>query len=168
MPRDRKTEGFEYLMKKCPYSQAREAILAEAISPVASELRLLDAADLISLLRFERHGNLADLVSSAAELYFLPGTVNFGHGGDYRLDWDGQPSVTLDLEIKPRGVTVYAQLALHADQAGVAINHIAFQNPSDNPDDNTAFLAERLREASFLKDMRASLMERPEGSSAAA
>jgi hypothetical protein len=76
-------------MKKCPYSAQREQILAEAISPVASELRLLDAADLISLLRFERYGNLGDLVASAAELYFLPGTVNFGLGGDYKLDWGG-------------------------------------------------------------------------------
>lgn len=141
-------------MKKCPYSQKREAILAEAISPVAAELRLLDAADLISLLRFECHGNLADLVASAAELYFLPGTVNFGFGGDFKLDWDTYPSITLDLEIKPRGVTIYAQLALQADQAGVAINHIAFQNPSEDPDENTAFLVESLRESSFIKDFK--------------
>ena len=62
-------------MKKCSYTNQRERIVAEAISPVASELRLLDAADLISLLRFELYGNLSDLVSSAAELYFHPGTV---------------------------------------------------------------------------------------------
>ena len=60
-------------MKKCPYSEQREKLVAEAISPVATELRLLDAADLIALLRFERFGNLSDLVASAAELYFLPG-----------------------------------------------------------------------------------------------
>ena len=55
-------------MKKCSYTNQRERIVAEAISPVASELRLLDASDLISLLRFELYGNLSDLVSSAAEL----------------------------------------------------------------------------------------------------
>lgn len=141
-------------MKKCPFSEKREAILAEAISPVAAELRLLDAADLISLLRYERHGNLADLVSSAAELYFLPGTVNFGHGGDFKLDWDTCPTITLDLEIKPRGVTIYAQLALEAEHAGIEINHIAFQNPSEDPDENTTFLIESLREASFIKDFK--------------
>ena len=67
---------------------------------------------LISLLRFEIDGSIADLVSSAAELYFLPGTVNFGIGGNYTLEWGGKPEIVLDLEIKPRGVTVYAQLAL--------------------------------------------------------
>ncbi|WJH38975.1 hypothetical protein N7E02_18835 [Aliirhizobium terrae] len=137
-------------MKKCTYSIDREQIVATAISPVASELRLLDAADLISLLRFECYSSLSDLVSSAAELYFHPGTVSFGAGGDYSLDWGGVPAVTLDLEIKPRGVSVYARLRLADTQAGLEIDHIAFQNPSDSPDENTAFLEQSLRESKFV------------------
>ncbi|WP_018859698.1 hypothetical protein [Rhizobium sp. 42MFCr.1] len=136
-------------MKKCPYSAQREKILAEAISPVATELRLLDASDLISLLRFEYYGNLSDLVSSAAELFFHPGTVNFGHGGSYTLEWGGKPEVVIDLEIKPRGVTIYAQLMLAEAHAGIEINHIAFQNPSADPDENTVFLAQSLRDARY-------------------
>lgn len=138
-------------MKKCEYSEQREKIVADAIRPVATELRLIDAADFIALLRFESHGSLSDLVSSAAELYFLPGTVNFGIGGNYSLDWDTQPEVVLDLELKPDGVTVYAQLALGKDQAGLEINHIAFQRPSADPNENTAFLARSLDAAKFVK-----------------
>ncbi|MGG7516255.1 hypothetical protein ACQ3G6_00025 [Allorhizobium undicola] len=137
-------------MRKCEYTTTREKIVAEAISPVASELRLLDAADLISLIRFEFFGNISDLVSSAAELYFHPGTINFGAGGDYRLDWGDVPEVVLDLEIKPRDVTIYAQLTLTRDYAGLEINHISFQHPSDDPDANTAFLAQSLSEARFI------------------
>ena len=92
-------------MKKCNFSREREEILGLAIAPVASELRLLDAGDLIALLRLERYTSIADLVSSAAELYFHPGTVNFGSGGDYRLEWNGAPEITLDLEIKPKGAS---------------------------------------------------------------
>ena len=136
-------------MKKCSYSAAREAIVAQAIGPVASELRLIDPADLISLLRLEYHGNISDLVSSAAELYFHPGTVNFGIGGDYSLDWNTYPSVTLDLEIKPRGVTIHAQLTLEAETASIEINYINFVTPSTNPDENTEFLARSLQEATF-------------------
>ena len=136
-------------MKKCPYSAQREKILAEAISPVATELRLLDASDLISLLRFEYYGNLADLVASAAELFFHPGTVNFGLGGNYTLEWGGKPEVVLDLEIKPRGVTVYAKLALAEHHAGIEINHIAFEKASADPDENTALLARSLRDARY-------------------
>jgi hypothetical protein len=144
-------------MKKCEYSEQREKIVADAIRPVATELRLIDAADFIALLRFESHGSLADLVSSAAELYFLPGTVNFGIGGNYSLDWDTEPEITLDLELKPDGVTVYAQLALGKDTAGLEINHIAFQSPSDDPDENTAFLAKSLNAAKFVKSYPAAL-----------
>lgn len=144
-------------MKKCPYTTQRERIVAEAISPVATELRLLDAADLISLLRFELYGNIADLVSSAAELYFHPGTVNFGAGGEYRLEWGGVPEVVLDLEIKPRDVTIYAQLKLANEHAGIEINHIAFQQPSGDPDENTRMLERRLREARFVKSRSDSL-----------
>ncbi len=138
-------------MKKCSYTDQRERIVAEAISPVASELRLLDAADLISLLRFELYGNLSDLVSSAAELYFHPGTVVFGAGGDYRLEWGGPPEIVLDLEIKPRGITIYSQLTLTNEQAGLDIKHIAFHESAGDPDANTRILEERLKEARFVK-----------------
>jgi hypothetical protein len=138
-------------MKKCSFTNQRERIVAEAISPVASELRLLDAADLISLLRFELYGNLADLVSSAAELYFHPGTIVFGAGGDYRLEWGGPPEVVLDLEIKPRGITIYSQLTLTEEVAGLDIKHIAFHDTSGDPDTNTRILEDRLREARFVK-----------------
>ena len=137
-------------MKKCTYSAEREKIVAEALRPVATELRLIDAADLVSLLRYERWGNLADLVSSAAELYFLPGTVRFGVGGDYHLDWNSQPEILLDLEIKPDGVSIYAKLSLTDELAGLEISHIAFQDPSPDQDTNTAFLAESLQKARFV------------------
>jgi hypothetical protein len=138
-------------MKKCNYSLEREKILAKAITPVATELRLLDAGDLISLVRLECFGSIADLVSSAAELYFHPGTVNFGAGGEYRLEWDGQPEVVLDLEIKPRGVSIYARLTLADKTAAVEIDHIAFQHPSEDPEENTRFLSRSLHEARFVK-----------------
>jgi hypothetical protein len=142
-------------MKKCKYTTDRERIVAEFISPVASELRLLDAADLVSFLRFEFLGNIADLVSSAAELYFHPGTVNFGAGGDYKFDWGDLPEVSLDLEIKPRDITIYAKLILSHDKAGLEINHISFLNPDAEPDVNTAFLAQRLNEARFVPNLPA-------------
>ncbi|XEN29667.1 hypothetical protein M728_000264 [Ensifer sp. WSM1721] len=138
-------------MRKSEFSEKREQIVAEAIRPIATELRLIDAADFIALLRFESYASLADLVESAAELYFLPGTVNFGLGGNYKLDWNSCPEIILDLELKPRGVTVYARLVLAADTAGIEISHINFQQPSSDPDENTAFLAKSLEEAKFVK-----------------
>jgi hypothetical protein len=137
-------------MRKTAHSAEREKIVAEALSPVATELRMIDAADLVSLLRYERWGNISDLVTSAAELYFQPGTVRLGAGGDYRLDWDSKPEILLDLELKPDGVTIYAKLSLADIQAGVEINHIAFHRPSVDAETDTAFLAKALSEARFV------------------
>ena len=137
-------------MKKSAYSEQREMIVAEALKPVATELRLLDPADLISLLRFECYGSIADLVSSAAELYYHPGTINFGAGGEYKLEWEGVPEVVLDLELKPKGATVYARLILADRHAAIEINHVSFQNPSENPDENTEFLQRSLTAARFV------------------
>jgi hypothetical protein len=144
-------------MRKNPFSEQREQILAEAIRPVASELRLVDAADLISLLKFEHYGSLADLVSSAAELYFHPGTVSLGVGGNYRLEWDSEPEVELDLEIKPQGVTIYAKLALSKNHAGVEINHIDFKNPAPNPEDNSVFLRNALANSRYYTSQKAAM-----------
>ena len=148
-------------MKQNPFSAEQEKIIADAICTVASELRLIDVADLISMLRFERHGDLADLVASAAEMYFLPGTIKLGIGGDYYLDWGGQPRVVLDLEIRPRKVTIYARLVLEQDCGGIEINHIAFDEPLENPEDNTAVLAESLRAAAFRPFLTATHVPRP-------
>ncbi|MGV3550671.1 hypothetical protein [Rhizobium sp.] len=137
-------------MRKTEHSVEREKIVAEALSPVATELRMIDAADLVSLLRYERWGNISDLVTSAAELYFQPGTVRLGRGGEYRLDWDSKPEILLDLELKPDGVTIYAKLSLADVQAGVEISHIAFHHPAADTDEETAFLARTLSESKFV------------------
>ena len=137
-------------MRKIAQSAEREKIVAEALSPVATELRMIDAADLVSLLRYERWGNISELVTSAAELYFQPGTVRLGAGGEYRLDWDSKPEILLDLELKPDGVTIYAKLSLADIQAGVEINHIAFHRPQVDAETDTAFLAKTLSDARFV------------------
>lgn len=136
-------------MKQSFQCKDREKAVADALWPVASELRLIDVADLISMLRFERHADLSDVVASAAELFYLPDTVRLGIGGDYRLDWEGGAKVVLDLEIRPAGLTIYVRLTLEHDRAGVEIDHVVFDNPSDDHAANTAFLADALHMAAY-------------------
>ena len=69
---------------------------------------------------------------------------------EYKLEWEGAPEIVLDLEIKPIGATVYAQLILANEHAAVEINHVSFQNPSENPDENTEFLRHSLMAARFV------------------
>ncbi len=138
-------------MNRQPHSNSREIIVANAIQQVVSELRLVDVADYIAFIRLESLACIADIVELAAELYFMPGTIRLGHGGEAHVGWTAYPSIVLDLELRPRGATVYFQLTLTAEHASVEVNYVAFDDASPNPDDNTAFLETTLEDARIRK-----------------
>lgn len=127
-------------MHRQPHSQEREIIIADAIKPVVSELRLVDLADYVAFIRLERFANISDIVASAAELYFMPGTVRLGHGGEAHVEWSGEPRIVLDLELRPRGATVYAKLTLDPDVAGIEVHYVSFDDPHPEPEMNSDFL----------------------------
>jgi hypothetical protein len=131
-------------MHKQAFSQSRESIVAEAIKEFVTELRMVDLADYVSFIHMGRLANLADIVDSAAELYFMPGTLKLGHGGDLQIAWTGDQQVMLDLELKPSGATVFFTLSLGDREAGIDVNYVAFDDPRDEPEDNTALLATAL------------------------
>ncbi len=141
-------------MDKQPHSPAREIIVANAIRAVANELRLIDVADYIAFIRLESLASVADIVESAAELYFMPGTLRLGHGCDAHVTWSGSPRISLDLELRPQGATVYFPLELSADNAGVEVNYVAFDNPSDDPEVNSRYLAEALQASRIVRSER--------------
>lgn len=138
-------------MNRQPHSSTREIIVANAIKEVVSELRLVDVADYIAYIRLERFASIADLVDTAAELYFLPGTLRLGHGGDAHVSWSQVPRIVLDLELRPAGATVYFALTLSAKHAAVEVNYVAFDEPSADPLDNNAFLEAALERSRIRK-----------------
>jgi hypothetical protein len=125
----------------------REKMLAQAVREVASELRLIDATDLVAFIRGERLSNIGHLVNSSTELYYKPSTLCFGLSAEARLSWDSAPVVVLDMEFRHRGVNVYFRLQLEDQEAGVEIDYISFENASENPSANTARLAAAIAEA---------------------
>ncbi|MET3791673.1 hypothetical protein [Aquamicrobium terrae] len=134
-------------MIRQPHAETRESIVAHAIEQVVGELRLVDVADYIAFIRLEHFACLSDLVDSAAELYFMPGTLKLGHGGEAYVDWSGSPRIVLDLELRPTGVTVYFQLTLEEQQASVVVNYVAFEKPREDPQSNTALLRQVIEQA---------------------
>ncbi len=134
-------------MNRQPHALTREVIVAEAIKQVVRELRLVDAADYIAFIRLEYFACLSDLVDSAAELFFLPGTLRLGHGGEAHVEWSGNPRIVLDLELRPPGVTVYFQLTLSEHEASVVVNYVSFDAPDEDPSRNTALLEAAIEQA---------------------
>ncbi len=138
-------------MNRQPHALEREIVVADAIREVVSELRMIEVADYIAFVRMESMASLADIVETAAELYLMPGTLRLGHGASTALDWDTLPRVCLDLELRPRGATVFFNLHLEATRASVEVNYVGFDRPSDDPDANTEFLRDALAEARITK-----------------
>lgn len=131
-------------MKSLQFSNEREAIIAENIREVVAELRLVDPADYIAFIRCELFANIADIVSSATELYFFPGTLELGHGGEFHCDWFTNPSIVLDMEFRNKGVYAYFRLTLSGKTASVELSHIVFENPDDDPAQNTTRLIDAI------------------------
>lgn len=130
-----------------PHASSREVIVATAIQPVVRELRLVDIADYIAFIRLEHFASLADLVDSAAELYFMPGALRLGLGGEAHVCWTGSPRIVLDLELRPEGAVVYFQLSLTDSSAAVEVNYVSFEAPDEEPEKNTEYLAAAIQHA---------------------
>jgi hypothetical protein len=138
-------------MNRQPHANSREIIVASAIEQVVCELRLIEVADYIAFIRLEHFACLSDLVDSAAELFFMPGTLRLGHGGEAYVDWSGSPRIVLDLELRPAGATVYFQLTLSENSASVVVNYVSFEKPGEDPERNTALLGAVIEQARIRK-----------------
>lgn len=134
-------------MNRQSHASSREIIVADAIRELVSELRLVDVADYIAFIRLEHFGCISDLVDSAAELYFMPRTIRLGHGGEAHVAWSEAPRIVLDLELRPKGATVYFALSLGAAEASVEVNYVAFDEPDPDHERNTVFLASAIESA---------------------
>lgn len=132
------------------YTLEREMALGEAIRDVASELRLIDAADFIAFVRTEQFANIRSLVNSSTELFFKPGTVTFGLSGHVDVTWSSNPAVVLDMEFEHKCVKASFRLQLQALQAGVEIEQIAFEDSSADPDENTERLIDAIADARLM------------------
>lgn len=128
-------------MRSTQYSQTREAIIARHMREVIHDLRLVDVADYIAFIRCDLFANIADIVNSATELHFHPQILQFGHGGEYELDWNRPPRITLDMEFRNEGVYAYFRVLINAEGTEIDLNHIAFDQADESPERNTERLA---------------------------
>ena len=116
-------------LEQCPRRRrplAREQIIADALVDVASELRLTDAAELVSMIRNDQAANIADLVNSSTELFFKSGTLRYALSASFRAPWDATPTVEIDMEFRHAAVCAFFRLKIGQRRAGVEIIDILF------------------------------------------
>ena len=105
----------------------REQIIADALVDVASELRLTDAAELLSMIRNDHAANIADLVNSSTELFFKSGTLRYALSASFKAPWDATPTVEIDMEFRHAAVCAFFRLKIGQHRAGVEIIDILFE-----------------------------------------
>jgi hypothetical protein len=116
-------------LEQCPRRRrplAREQIIADALVDVASELRLTDAAELMSMIRNDQAANIADLVNSSTELFFRTGTLRYALSASFKAPWDATPTVEIDMEFRHAAVCAFFRLTIGQRRAGVEIIDILF------------------------------------------
>jgi hypothetical protein len=124
-----------------------EKIIADGVVDVATELRLVDPAELASLIRTNQQANLSDLVNSSSELYFKPGTLKYGLMAGCSIGWHGSPVIVFDLEFVHASVSAFFRLVLGRATAAVEIVEIFFDRPDLSSDEKTVRVERAMRDA---------------------
>lgn len=128
----------------------RERALGDGLSEVATELRLVDVADLIAYIRGEQLANLGDVVSSSIERFFKPETLRYGKAAEIDLTWGSEPAIKIDMEFHNQEVSVYFSLLLESLRAGVEINYTNLNDKLGDPIWNTARLIKAIADARLV------------------
>ena len=118
-----------------PNYKEHEPIVADALTGFIQEIRLIELVDFIAYLRLERHSQLADLVTAAAEMYFAPQFLELGDGSYATMDWSERPSICLNLVLQTAGATIHLTLTLEDERANIAINYIAYHVSCAEPEE---------------------------------
>lgn len=102
--------------------QECEQLLGEALTGFAAELRIIDVIDLITNIHLERHGQLEDMLNSAAELFFKSGTLKFSRAGHVEIEWGGAATVTICMQLCHDALVAHFDLQIGSDEAGVHLH----------------------------------------------
>jgi hypothetical protein len=124
-----------------------EALLAASISELTTEFRNHEVADLVALIRLDRMATLQSLLDGECEMYFKPGTMQFGGHGEAVVGWGAPPSVKLAMSFRGQGVELYYRLTLEAFDAHVQLDLIRFDPPASDADARRQRLAQALGSA---------------------
>ena len=139
------------------------AILSDNLNDVVTELRTIDLVDIVSYIRYGSFATLDDLIQSSTELFFKPGTISFAWTARVELGWDEPPIVTIGMEFRHHAASVFFDLTLRANQQGVKVCGILFDDPIGTPAEKLGVLAHALEAARMPVAAVESAHARPAG-----
>lgn len=118
---------------------AFEEILACNIKDVIADFCLTDADIIRSYVSKQLHGNMNEILSSSAELFFKGDTLSYARVADISTALGHPPCVVLDMEFTHDTVNVYFKLVLGEFSVGVHINRLLLSESPENDFDPRSF-----------------------------
>ncbi|GHB18615.1 hypothetical protein GCM10007094_02980 [Pseudovibrio japonicus] len=125
----------------------REALIANAMKPIAAELRLCDLSSLARHILSNEDANLTDLLESSSELHFKPDTLTYAGTSSIDLNWNGDVTVCLHMKFANNGVNVIFHLFLLSLNSAIDVKFISFEQPCEDAHENTKQLEAALSDA---------------------
>jgi hypothetical protein len=104
--------------------QAFEEVLACNIKDVIADFCLADADIIKFYADNQLHGNMDEMLTSSAELFFKGETLSYGHVAHVSRIRGNQSCVVLDMEFVHDAVTVFFQLIFGDYYIGVKISRV--------------------------------------------
>ena len=126
---------------------SRAEILAEALVEFVADLSLVEASDMMDYIRGHKWATIADLVQSSSELWFRDGTLLFACMGDFDVDWQKPPSISLELEFQNEGVSAFFSLRLGRPTCLVELKAVWFACPPSDEAGATDLFAQAVADA---------------------
>ncbi len=110
---------------------AFEEILACYLKDVIADLCLADPDIIMSYVNNQLHGNMDEIITSSAELYFKDRTLSYAYAADVSSQWGQPPCVVLDMEFMHEVVSVFFKLVLGEQHIGVQISRLLLDTGFD-------------------------------------
>ena len=142
-----KTKGAGMIKRQQCYTHAFEQIIADGLTQVASELRLVELPEILTLIRNGQNINIADIVNSSSELHFVSGTLSYARHADYTVQWDDSPAISIDLVFRQPPVQIFFRLHIGQQKAAVEILHDRFECEEQDEGERLRLLSEAMARA---------------------
>jgi hypothetical protein len=118
---------------------AFEEVLACNIKDVVADFCLVDAEIIRSYVSNQLHGNMDEIVSSCAELFFKGHALSYARSAAISTALGHPPCIVLDMEFVHDPVSVDFKLVLGEFSVGVHINRVLLSEPSESDFDPKSF-----------------------------
>jgi len=118
---------------------AFEEVLACNIKDVIADFCLTDVDIIRSYVNNQLHGNMNEIVSSSAELFFKGHTLSYARAADISRALGDPPCIVLDMEFAHDTVNVLFKLILGEFSVGVHINRVLLLDETEDDFDPHSF-----------------------------